>query len=79
MSANIGLSHVVDRETFGSLDMDNYLLLRVASRYQVNDAMAWTLRVENALDEDYTASESSFSGRIKARGLAAFGGLEWDF
>ena len=38
MSANIGLSYVVDRETFGSLDMDNYLLLRVASRYRVNDA-----------------------------------------
>ena len=76
---NIGLNYVLDRETFGSLDMDNYLLLRIASRYKINDAMAWTLRVENALDEDYTASESSFSGRIKARGLAAFGGLEWDF
>lgn len=79
ISMNIGLNYVLDRETFGSLDMDNYLLLRIASRYQINDAMAWTLRVENALDEDYTASESSFSGRIKARGLAAFGGLEWDF
>ncbi|MCH2386567.1 MAG: TonB-dependent receptor [Opitutales bacterium] len=79
ISANFGLSYVFDRETFGGLDMDNYLLLRIASRYQVNDALAWTLRVENALDEDYTASESSFSGRIKARGMAAFGGLEWDF
>ena len=79
ISMNIGLNYALGRETFGSLDMDNYLLLRIASRYQVNDAWAWTLRVENALDEDYTASESSFSGRIKARGLAAFGGLEWDF
>ena len=79
ISMNIGLNYVLDRETFGGLDMDNYLLLRIASRYQINEAMAWTLRVENALDEDYTASESSFSGRIKARGLAAFGGVEWGF
>ncbi|HCR30299.1 MAG TPA: hypothetical protein DIV79_09815 [Opitutae bacterium] len=79
LSTNIGLNYVVGRETFGSLDMDNYLLLRIASRYRVNDTLAWTFRVENALDEDYTASESSFSGRIKARGLAAFGGIEWSF
>lgn len=78
-SSLFSMNYIVDRETFGSLDMDNYLLLRFASRYRVNDALAWTLRAENALDEDYTASESSFSGRIKARGLAVFGGLEWDF
>jgi len=78
-SSSVGLCYVVDRETFGSLDMDNYMLLRVASRYRVNDTLSWTFRVENAMDEDYTASESSFTGRIKARGFAAFGGLEWDF
>jgi len=78
-SSQFSMNYIVDRETFGSLDIDNYLLLRIASRYRVNDALAWTLRAENALDEDYTASESIFSGRIKARGLAVLGGLEWDF
>ncbi len=78
-SLGSSLNYVLGRETFGSLDIDNYLLLRGYSRYRFTDAVSLTARIENALDEDYTVSVSSFSGRVPARGFAAFAGIEWQF
>lgn len=78
-SAGLALNYVVGRESFGGLDIDNYALARVHSRYRLTDAIALTARIENALDEDYTFSYSSFSGRVGSRGFAAFGGIEWRF
>ncbi len=78
-SAGLGLNYVVGRESFDGMDIDNYLLARIYSRYQLSEGVTLTARVENALDEDYTVSYSSFSGRVAARGFAAFGGLEWRF
>ena len=74
-----GVNYVIGRESFGSVDIDNYLLVRGYSRYRFSDAVSLTARVENALNEDYTVSFSSFSGRVPARGLAAFAGVEWRF
>ena len=74
-----GVNYVIGRESFGSVDIDNYLLVRGYSRYRFSDAVSLTARVENALSEDYTVSFSSFSGRVPARGLAAFAGVEWRF
>jgi vitamin B12 transporter len=74
-----GLNYVIGRESFGSVDIDNYLLVRGYSRYRFSDAVSLTARVENALNEDYTVSFSSFSGRVPARGFAAFAGVEWRF
>lgn len=78
-SVGSSVNYVLGRETFGSADIDNYLLVRGYSRYRVNDAVSLTARMENALDEDYTVSVSSFSGRVPARGFAAFAGIEWQF
>jgi len=78
-SAGLGVNYVVGRESFGSVDIDNYLLIRAYSRYRMSEGISLTARLENALDEDYTVSFSSFSGRVRARGLAAFGGMEWSF
>ncbi len=78
-SFGLGLSYVLGRESFGSIDIDNYVLARAYGRYRVNEGLAVTGRIENAIDDDYNASFSSFSGRVKARGMAAFGGLEWRF
>jgi len=74
-----GVNYVIGRESFGSVDIDNYLLVRGYSRYRFSDAVSLTARVENALNEDYTVSFSSFSGRVPARGFAAFAGVEWRF
>lgn len=73
------VNYVIGRESFGSVDIDNYLLVRGYSRYQVRHAVSLTARVENMLDEDYTVSFSSFSGRVPARGFGAFAGIEWQF
>ena len=73
------VNYVIGRESFGSVDIDNYLLVRGYSRYRFSDAVSLTARVENALNEDYTVSFSSFSGRVPARGFAAFAGVEWRF
>ena len=75
----LGVNYVIGRESFGSVDIDNYLLVRGYSRYRFSDAVSLTARVENALNEDYTVSFSSFSGRVPARGFAAFAGVEWRF
>ena len=78
-STGVGINYVLGRESFGSTDIDDYVLARVYGRYRMSDSISLTARVENALDEDYTFSYSSFSGRVPARGFAAFGGLEWRF
>lgn len=78
-SAGFGLNYVLDRESSGNVDIDDYLLARIYGRYAINEGLTLTTRVENAFDEDYTASFSSFSGRVQAQGFAAFGGLDWNF
>lgn len=78
-SVGSSVNYVIGRESFGSVDIDNYLLVRGYTRYRLNDDVSLTGRIENALDEDYTVSFSTFSGRVPARGLAAFGGIEWQF
>ncbi len=78
-SIGASANYIVGRETFGSVDLDNYLLVRFHSRYRFSDALSFTARIENALDEDYSATVSSFSGRLPARGFAVFGGVEFDF
>lgn len=78
---SMGLSahYVIGRESFGGIDIDNYTLVRARARYRFSDTVTFTGRIENALDEDYTMSYSSFSGRTPARGFAAFGGVEVSF
>lgn len=78
-SGGLSVNYVVGRESFGGADIDNYLLTRAYSRYRLTNGITLTARIENGLDEDYTVSYSSFSGRVRARGLAAFGGMEWRF
>jgi vitamin B12 transporter len=78
-SAGVGINYVLGRESFGSADIDDYVLARAYGRYRLSDDVSLTARIENALDEDYTVSYSRYSGRVPARGFGAFGGLEWRF
>ncbi|MBT6767656.1 MAG: TonB-dependent receptor, partial [Opitutales bacterium] len=78
-STGVGINYILGRESFGSTGIDDYVLVRLYGRYRMSDSLSLTGRLENALDEDYTFIYSSFSGRVPARGLAAFGGLEWRF
>lgn len=78
-SVGMGINYVLGRESFGSTDIDDYVLARAYGRYRLSENVSLTARVENALDEDYTVSYSSYSGRVPARGFGAFGGLEWRF
>jgi len=78
-SAGVGINYVLGRESFGSVDIDDYVLARAYGRYRLSDDVSLTARIENALDEDYTVSFLSYSGRVPARGFGAFGGLEWRF
>ena len=71
--------YIQGRESFGGIDTDNYLLARLHSRFRFSDRVAVTGRIENALDEDYTMSYSDFSGRVPARGIAVFAGVEVGF
>ena len=75
----MGINYVLGRESFGSADIDDYVLARAYGRYRLSDDVSLTARIENALDEDYTVSYSRYSGRVPARGFGAFGGLEWRF
>jgi vitamin B12 transporter len=78
-STGVGINYILGRESFGSTGIDDYVLVRLYGRYRMSDSLSLTGRLENAFDEDYTFIYSSFSGRVPARGLAAFGGLEWRF
>jgi len=78
-SVGASAHYVIGRESFGGIDIDNYLLARLHSRYRLSDRVTLTGRVENALDEDYTMSYSDFSGRVPARGIAIFAGVEVGF
>lgn len=78
-SAGVGINYVLGRESFGSADIDDYVLARAYGRYRLSDDVSLTARIENVLDEDYTVSYSRYSGRVPARGFGAFGGLEWRF
>lgn len=70
------LSGVADLDfaTFSRVDLDEYLLVRVYGRYQLNEHITMHARVENLLDDSYEEI-LNFPGR----GLGVFGGFEVEF
>ena len=74
----VGTTYVGNR-SYGGLPLKDYLLLRLYSRFRVNQHLTLHARIENALDQAYQLSRFPYSPALPGRGFGAFGGLtlEW--
>lgn len=64
----------VDAQSFATVDMPDYLVARVFARYAPTARLAFTLRVENALNKSYEPVNG-----YPALGRGIFGGAEYKF
>lgn len=75
----IGATYV-DERSYGGAPLDDYLLLRLYGRYQINEHLAFTGRIENLTDTQYQLSNFGFgSPIINGTGIGGFVGVEVEF